>query len=103
LVAATALVVAGMGSLTGCRVLIIVAERDDWFAEEFEAGFAGELSLARAVERDEHDGADLSGDWRPERVIVLEGRDDELLVTEKGRMGDRDLSGLLTRERRSTV
>jgi hypothetical protein len=83
--------------------LIIVTEQVDWFAEEFETGFAGDLSLAGAVERDEHDEAVLSGDWRPEKVIVLEGRDDELLVPEKGRMGDCDLSGLLTREQRSTV
>ena len=83
--------------------MIIVTEQVDWFAEEFETGFAGDLILAGAVERDEHDEAVLSGDWRLEKVMVLEGRDDELLVTEKGRMGDRDLSGLLTRERRSTV
>jgi hypothetical protein len=80
LVAATALAVAGVGALTGCRVLITGTEH----------------SLAGAVERDEYDEAVLSGDWRSEKATVLEGRDDELFVPERGRMGDRDLSGLLS-------
>jgi hypothetical protein len=72
----------GTGALTGCRVLITVTELVDWFAEDVRTCFAGDLSLAGAFERDEHDGASLDGDWRLEKVIVLEGRDDELLMVE---------------------